>query len=230
MDEVQSVTTEAIAGPFRSVGSVPNTFSNFQSPSIGGSSYAMEPPSLSRGHGYGASQLQVHSSKKSHLSSDCFSDDFSPFESSLKVSPKTYSSPHVWNVDDNTLAPKPAFHTLEPTTTFVPHSRPSTVASRISNFLLERNISAKYNEVKAKAKCVTEDKVEFHVRLYRGKNQFHHGVIVEVQRRYGFSVYYHRDAMCILDVAAGKVALPALVEPFVHEHQAGKSARAQLIY
>lgn len=225
MDDAQQVTTESNSGPFRSVG-----ISSAQIPDIGGPNFGMEPPSLSRDRGYGSSKTKMHHPKDSLSSSDCFSDDFSPFGSSLNVSPKSFSSSPVWNMDDNSLAPKPDFYTLEPTTTFVPNCRASIVASRISNFLLERNISATYNEVKAKAKCITADKVEFRVRLYRGKKQFHHGVIVEVQRRYGFSVHYHRDAMGILDVAAGKSAMPSLEEPFSHEHKSEKSVRAQLIY
>lgn len=134
-------------------------------------------------------------------------------------------------MDDEALLPKPDFYTLEPTTTFVPHCRPSVVASRVSNFLLKRGVSTTYNGAKAKAKCVTADDVEFRVRLYRGKKQFSHGVIVEVQRRFGFSVTFHRDAMGILDVAAGKPVMPALEEPFSYEHvDKGAAARAQLIY
>ena len=63
--------------------------------------------------------------------------------------------------------------------------------------------------MKAKAKCVSKDNVEFNVRLFKGKNQFDHGVIVEVQRRQGFSVFYHRDAVAILDAAEGKEPIGA---------------------
>lgn len=222
-DEARSVTTEVADGPYRSVAAV----GNLQAPFLGGPSASIMPPSLSRGLQYGAPKPSY---KPENITSS-FCDNLCSFDSYPEAKPRSRSSSSpLWNVNDHTLKPKPDFYPLEQTATFVPHSRPSVVASRVANFLMERNISATFNEVKAKAKCVSEDNVEFNVRLYKGKNQFDHGVIVEVQRRYGFSVFYHRDAVGILDAAAGKIPMEPLEEPPLHFKEASKCSRTQLIY
>lgn len=226
MEEARSVTTEPTVGPFRSVGMVGNQSFNFR-PSFSGMDSSIMPPTLSRG-------LKFGTPKSKYVSEDLvdsFCDNFSPYEpfSEPKSESQNMTS-QLWNVNDHTLKPKPDYYQLEQTATFVPHSKPSIVAARIANFLLQRNISVTFNELKAKAKCVSKDEVEFNVRLYRGKNQFDHGVIVEVQRRYGFSVYYQRDALGILDVAAGKVPMEALEKPSFCNHDVENFARTHLIY
>jgi len=215
MDEARSVTTEVADGPYRSVGVV----GNMHTPFIEGPSLSLMPPTLSRDPQYGA--------PKPKYRPDPFCDSFSSEE--IKPESNKLSSTS-WNVDDLNLNPKPDFYPLEQTATFVPHCKPSEVASRVADFLLERNVNATFNGLKAKAKCVSKDNVEFNVRLYKGQKQFDHGVIVEVQRRYGFSVYYHRDAIGILDAAEGKVPLEPLEEPSFHFPEAEKCARTQLIY
>jgi len=229
MDEARSVTTDATPGPFRSVGVVGNQiYNNIQPLSLSGmNTSTMPPPSLSRGLQYGTSKPKYVPEEIV----DSFCDSLSPFDSFCE--PKSESkhlSSQMWNVNDHNLKPKPDFYPLEQTATFVPHSKPSTVASRVASFLLERNISVTFNELKAKAKCVSKDDVEFNVRLYKGKNQFDHGVIVEVQRRYGFSVFYHRDAVGILDAAAGKPTMEPLEEPSFCNHEAENFALTRLIY
>lgn len=215
MDKARSVTTEVANGPYRSVavvGNIPTPFND-------GPSLSIMPPSLSRSTKYGSPTPKYRP--------DPFCNKLSYQE--MEAGSNNYSST-TWNVDDNTLQPKPEFYPLEQTATFVPHSKPSEVASRVANFLLERNISVTFNGLKAKAKCISKDNVEFIVRLYKGKNRFDHGVIVEVQRRYGFSVYYHRDVIGILDVAEGKNPMEPLEEPSFHFPEAEKCARTQLIY
>jgi hypothetical protein len=75
---------------------------------------------------------------------------------------------------------------------------------RISDALRERSIDAIYDDVKAKAHCTTMEGVEFQVRLYGGRGEYDHGVIVEVQRRFGTSYSFHNDTMAILNAAEGK--------------------------
>lgn len=215
MNESRSVTTEVADGPFRSVAAVGNLQPSF----IGGPS--MMPPSLSRGLQYGAPTPKFRSESVDLCTFDSFSKE--------KVEVSQMSS-SMWNVNDHTLKPKPDFYPLEQTATFVPHSKPSIVASRVAKYLLDRNISVTFNEMKAKAKCVSKDNVEFNVRLFKGKNQFDHGVIVEVQRRQGFSVFYHRDAVAILDAAEGKEPMETLEVPTFHYHDSEKCVRTQLIY
>lgn len=110
-----------------------------------------------------------------------------------------------WNLRDADVRTLPEFHPLDRAAVFVPSCPDaSVVAGRISSVLRARSISTEYTNSKAKAKCVTADDVEFRVRLYRGKKHFAHGVIVEVQRRYGFCPAYAQDVAAILDAAEGK--------------------------
>jgi hypothetical protein len=111
-----------------------------------------------------------------------------------------------WNlVDVPTLS---QFHPLERTAVLVPHAKPSEVSTRISDVLRDRSIEAFYEDDKAKVKCTTPDGVNFRVRLYRGRGDFNHGIIVEVQRRFGVSVNFHNDTNAILDAAQGKIPPP----------------------
>lgn len=116
------------------------------------------------------------------------------------------SPPGVWML--KSVPTLPEFHPLERTAVFVPHSHPGEVAARISDVLRERSIEATYDDDKAKVKGVTADGVDFRVRLYRGRNSYSHGIIVEVQRRFGTSLSFHKDTMAILDAAEGKTPAP----------------------
>jgi hypothetical protein len=100
----------------------------------------------------------------------------------------------------------PQFHPLERTATFVPNiTDVSLISSRISRVLRDRSIEANYDSNKAKVRCASMDGVDFRIRLYRGRTaQYSHGIIVEVQRRFGMSFTYHHDAQAILDAAHGK--------------------------
>jgi len=105
------------------------------------------------------------------------------------------------------------FHPLERTAVFVPYSFPSKVSVRISDVLRDRSIQAKYDNEKAKVSCVTSTGVDFRIRLYRGRNQYNHGIIVEVQRRFGTSFNFYRDIKAILDAAEGKKKTTASSPP-----------------
>lgn len=100
------------------------------------------------------------------------------------------------------------FHPLEKTAVFVPHSNPTEVSMRVSEVLRERSIDATFNNEKAKAVCLTSDGVDFRVRLYSGRGEFSHGIIVEVQRRFGTSTTFYEETRAILDAAEGKVPPP----------------------
>jgi hypothetical protein len=112
----------------------------------------------------------------------------------------------VWEL--TTVPVLPEFHPLERTAVFVPNASVSVVAQRVSDILRDRSIEATYDDDKAKAKCVTTDGVNFRVRLYRGRGNYSHGIIVEVQRRFGTSVQFHSDTQAILDAAEGKTPMP----------------------
>jgi len=121
-------------------------------------------------------------------------------------SPPPPSKSFVWDLQH--VAPLPEFHPLERTAVFVPHASPSEVSKRISQVLRERSIEALYENEKAKVKCITAEGVDFRIRLYRGRARFDHGIIVEVQRRFGASNSFHSDTMAILDAAQGIVSPP----------------------
>jgi hypothetical protein len=129
--------------------------------------------------------------------------------SSVKEAPGQSSSKYVWKLRQAPTLPE--FHPLERTAAFVPNATPSLVAMRISDLLRDRSIQATYDDEKAKVKCVTTDGVDFRIRLYRGRSQFGHGIIVEVQRRFGFSINFHAETQAILDAAQGKIPAPPAV-------------------
>lgn len=118
-------------------------------------------------------------------------------------------SKYVWKLPQAPTLPE--FHPLERTAVFVPHATPGLVAARVSDFLRERSIQATYDSDKAKVKCVTTDGVDFRIRLYRGRNHYSHGIIVEVQRRFGFSIHFHGETQAVLDAAQGKTPAPSPV-------------------
>merc|ERR1712003_544115 len=98
---------------------------------------------------------------------------------------------------------------LERSAVFVENVTTQEVAKRISEILHERSIEATYNDEKAKVKCVTEEGVEFRVRLYRGRGNFARGIIAEVQRRFGASSNFQTEINAILDAVQGKKTIKA---------------------
>jgi hypothetical protein len=120
------------------------------------------------------------------------------------TSAPSIESPSGWKLNDASVLPE--FHPLERTAVFVPHASPSEVASRVSSILMERSIQAEFCD--CKAKCITSDNVDFRVFLYRGQKQYSHGIIVEVQRRFGNSLSFNDDTQAILDAAEGKPVAP----------------------
>jgi hypothetical protein len=107
----------------------------------------------------------------------------------------------------------PEFHPLERTAVFVPNTDASIVSGRVSDVLRDRSIEASFDDTKGRARCVSADGVDFRVRLYRGRGQYKHGIIVEVQRRFGTSINFHSDTKAILDSAEGKTPSPPPSKP-----------------
>jgi len=130
--------------------------------------------------------------------------------SAVSMAGKTEKDMGVWRLKE--VPELPQYHPLERTAVFVPNAEPSEVAIRISDVLRDRSIEASYDNEKAKVKCVTADGVDFRIRLYRGRGKFSHGIIVEVQRRFGASMNFHNDTMGILNAAEGKVPPPPSLE------------------
>lgn len=134
----------------------------------------------------------------------------SPMKAPSSTFKKERSTPFSWKLSAVPVLPE--FHPLERTATFVPNAMPAEIASRISDVLRERSIEAQYENEKAKVKCTTAEGVDFRIRLYRGRGRYNHGIIVEVQRRFGTSFVFHNDTQAILSGARGDVpAPPALI-------------------
>lgn len=162
-------------------------------PSFGPMS-SFEPPSLSK---FDSSAVLTAPSKAGNITSPLVSTSAA----------KQVRSKGVWQLRE--VPPLPEYHPLERTACFVPHQRsPADIACRISEILRDRSIEACYEDGKAKVKCVTPDGVDFRIRLYRGRGNYCHGVIVEVQRRFGTSVNFYNDVNAILRAAEGKMVPP----------------------
>eukprot|EP01083_Nonionella_stella_P069557 185462_1 len=113
------------------------------------------------------------------------------------------SSTH-WDVGNHSVPTLPSFYPLDMSATFVLQVSASTLAARISSVLQARSIVTSFDSQNAKADCISKSQVEFRIRLYHGRVEYRHGIIVEVQRRWGFDSSYQRDVYAILDAAEGK--------------------------
>lgn len=110
-----------------------------------------------------------------------------------------------WDVRECHVRAVPAFYPLERSSVVVRQAAASVVAARIAAVLQDRAIAASYDARNAKADGVSGAGVEFRIRLYRGgEGGRAEGIVVEVQRRWGFAPCYMHDVYAILDAAEGK--------------------------
>jgi hypothetical protein len=110
-----------------------------------------------------------------------------------------------WN-----LPSVPAYYPMEKTYEHVPatQSSPTKIAALISDACQKMSIYALYNSEKGVAHLTSADFVEFYVFMYKtsgGTDSRGDGVIVEVQRRKGCTMSFHRYARKILSAAVGEV-------------------------
>ena len=101
------------------------------------------------------------------------------------------------------MRPVPAFYPLERSSRFIV-DKLETVAARISEANRVLSIHAVYDDENATADLSTTENVEMYLSLWKTSNG-EEGIVVEIQRRKGDSIAYHRYARCILDVAAGEL-------------------------
>ena len=109
-----------------------------------------------------------------------------------------------WDVCDRIVPTLPSFYPVEQSAAFVPEASAPDLADRIVAVLKARSIDATFDAKNAKADCITKSNVEFRIRLYRGRGEYSHGIIVECQRRHGFDISYAQDVYAILDAAEDK--------------------------
>ena len=114
------------------------------------------------------------------------------------------------------LRPVPAFYPLERSSRFV-EEKLSEVAVRISEANRVLSVFAVYDNDTATAALLTAENVEMHLSLWKtsGPKQ-PEGIVVELQRRKGDSIPFHRYSRLILAAAAGEFDL----EDHVQSHGA----------
>ena len=114
------------------------------------------------------------------------------------------------------LRPVPAFYPLERSSRFVEAQLPE-VAIRISEANRVLSVFAVYDNDTATAALLTAENVEMHLSLWKtsGPKQ-PEGIVVELQRRKGDSIPFHRYSRLILAAAAGEFD----VEDHVQSHGA----------
>eukprot|EP00590_Aulacoseira_subarctica_P001198 CAMPEP_0172434258 /NCGR_PEP_ID=MMETSP1064-20121228/70532_1 /TAXON_ID=202472 /ORGANISM="Aulacoseira subarctica , Strain CCAP 1002/5" /LENGTH=510 /DNA_ID=CAMNT_0013182463 /DNA_START=761 /DNA_END=2293 /DNA_ORIENTATION=- len=116
-----------------------------------------------------------------------------------------------WDINERSLAPFPAYHPLERTHCVISigNASPRLIAARISDACVQMSLAARYSDSKCTAHLSSSDFCEMNVRLYAssaGEGE-RSATIVEVQRRRGDSLAFHRYAQKILAAAEGQEGL-----------------------
>jgi hypothetical protein len=108
------------------------------------------------------------------------------------------------------LRPVPAFYPLERSSRFVEDELPAVVA-RISEANRLLSVHAVYCDETATATLLTAENVEMHLSLWKtsGKQE---GIVIEIQRRKGDSIAFHRYSRCILDAGVGELDIQEHIE------------------
>jgi len=107
------------------------------------------------------------------------------------------------------LKPVPPFYPLERSSRFVKDDL-ATVVNRVSEVNRLLSVHAVYCNKTASASLLTSENVEMHLSLWKTEREQHtdgEGIVVEIQRRKGDSIAFHRYSRCILDAAAGVLDL-----------------------
>jgi len=102
------------------------------------------------------------------------------------------------------LRPVPAFYPLEKSSRLVEDDTPSEIAKRVSECLRTLSVHAVYDN--DTASLLTAENVEMHLSLWKTPaGSPTQGVVVELQRRNGDSLAFHRYSRPILDAAVGLI-------------------------
>jgi hypothetical protein len=104
------------------------------------------------------------------------------------------------------LRPVPAFYPLEKSSRLVEDESPVDIANRLAECLRTLSVQAVYDSQAGTASLLTAENVEMHLSLWKTTPANHsQGVVVELQRRKGDSIAFHRYSRSILDAAVGDV-------------------------
>lgn len=119
------------------------------------------------------------------------------------------------------LRPVPAYYPLERSNRFCYDCDLETVAGRVTEANRLLSIHAVYCDETATASLLTSENVEMHLSLWKSTDSVHpdgesetkpEGILIEIQRRSGDSIAFHRYSRYILDAAVGEFDVQALVE------------------
>jgi hypothetical protein len=119
--------------------------------------------------------------------------------------PEDGDESQLWS--PKTIRTVPAFYPLEKSSRFIEDGH-LAVASRLSACLRVLSVQATYNDENATASLVTGENVEMHLSLWKtsgdAASKYPVGIVVELQRRKGDSIVFHRYSRYILDAAMGE--------------------------
>ncbi|KAG7345528.1 hypothetical protein IV203_033059 [Nitzschia inconspicua] len=118
------------------------------------------------------------------------------------------------------LRPVPAFYPLERSSRFVEDDL-TVVVSRVSEANRLLSIHAIYCDETATASLLTAENVEMQLSLWKTSGK-HDGIVVEIQRRNGDSLVFHRYSRAILDAAVGELD--------IYEHIEQNGADLDVVY
>jgi len=107
----------------------------------------------------------------------------------------------TWKVRHQSLTCVPKHVKVARTHVFLNNTDAGIVTKRISNCLQELSIHASFNDDQATAECESPDSIKFIIQLYRGRDNFANGVIVEIQRMHGCSMRFMQCCRSILQVS-----------------------------
>lgn len=113
----------------------------------------------------------------------------------------------AWNPTE--LRTVPAFYPLEKSSRLVEDDSPTDIAARLCDCLRHLSVQAVYDNDTA---CLwTAENVEMHLSLWKTPSTSpQQGIVVELQRRSGDSMAFHRYSRSLLDAAMGLIDVDAL--------------------
>jgi hypothetical protein len=123
--------------------------------------------------------------------------------------PSTGATTAIWKPQE--LRTVPAFYPLEKSSRLVEDDTAAAVAARLSDCLRQLSIHAVYSNDTA---CLwTAENVEMHLSLWKSPpTSPQQGIVVELQRRSGDSIAFHKYSRTILDAALGLLDANVLLE------------------
>jgi len=105
-----------------------------------------------------------------------------------------------WNVTE--LSTVPIFYVNERTSVKIMNSKPQNIADRITQYANSMSADLNYEDLKGGA-IISVNRTDICVQLFRISDKTPDAVIVEVRRKNGSSITFHRAARAILKAAKG---------------------------